>query len=376
MNSNSQNERVRMNAKCKLCDGSAEPFFEMKAKKYYQCGQCSAIFLDPECYVSKEDEKKRYLEHNNDVDDPGYRKRPSWTRSARHLPMETFKQFYETFRKYLMFLLYWEWGEPFEHPELEDMIAISSKDAIPSVTFTNGIIKLPEERLKKLIESRLSLIQICVDATNQKDFAKTRPAGTLAEVLHNIEALSKIKAKMNSEYPVIMFRTHATRHNEKDLPKMRSIAKNVGADIFSLKAVRPFDYDGYNFDETLVPLDEALCRYKYKTKEKKPESRIEKVKVNKFTCGKPLFLPTLDSDGYIRMCSYGGDEHRMSKIEDKNPVEKAWYGKNAREIREKFVSNKGSNLCKSCYFRSYEMPSPILETTVFNDLPKDISVVE
>jgi SAM-dependent methyltransferase len=65
---------MKMTVECILCHGPAKPFFEAPPKKYYQCGQCSAIFLDPVCYVSKEDERLRYQEHNNDVEDPGYQK--------------------------------------------------------------------------------------------------------------------------------------------------------------------------------------------------------------------------------------------------------------------------------------------------------------
>jgi SAM-dependent methyltransferase len=69
-----KNGDMKVNSGCGLCHGEADLFFETRDKKYYRCGQCSAIFLDPACYVSKENEKKRYEEHNNNVDDPGYRK--------------------------------------------------------------------------------------------------------------------------------------------------------------------------------------------------------------------------------------------------------------------------------------------------------------
>ncbi len=61
-------------AKCVVCAGGAGWFFEMPGKRYYRCERCRAVFLDPECRVSKEEEKKRYEQHRNDVDDPGYRK--------------------------------------------------------------------------------------------------------------------------------------------------------------------------------------------------------------------------------------------------------------------------------------------------------------
>ncbi len=41
---------------------------------YYRCSCCCSILLDPKMYLSKEDEKKRYEEHNNDVEDPKYQK--------------------------------------------------------------------------------------------------------------------------------------------------------------------------------------------------------------------------------------------------------------------------------------------------------------
>lgn len=61
-----------MNPKCSLCGSGSALFFEDPKKTYFRCGQCRAIFLDPGCYVSREDEQRRYEEHNNDVDDPGY----------------------------------------------------------------------------------------------------------------------------------------------------------------------------------------------------------------------------------------------------------------------------------------------------------------
>lgn len=59
---------------CPLCGGSAGLFFEMPQKIYYQCKQCSGVFLEKGCFVSEEAEKRRYEEHNNNIDDPGYQR--------------------------------------------------------------------------------------------------------------------------------------------------------------------------------------------------------------------------------------------------------------------------------------------------------------
>lgn len=39
---------------------------------YFQCLECDLLFLSPEQRLSPEQEKQRYLLHNNDIDDPRY----------------------------------------------------------------------------------------------------------------------------------------------------------------------------------------------------------------------------------------------------------------------------------------------------------------
>ena len=58
---------------CTLCDTRALFFCQFREKNYYHCIGCYSILLDPAEYLSPADEKERYDEHNNDVDDPGYR---------------------------------------------------------------------------------------------------------------------------------------------------------------------------------------------------------------------------------------------------------------------------------------------------------------
>jgi len=63
--------------KCSLCAEKINLFFTYEARKsqrYYQCTNCHSILLHPDFYISSADEKARYLTHNNDVEDPGYRK--------------------------------------------------------------------------------------------------------------------------------------------------------------------------------------------------------------------------------------------------------------------------------------------------------------
>lgn len=59
---------------CPLCQHSATLFYDFKQRLYYQCGFCHAIIKDPDSWPDREEEKNRYLEHLNDVDDKRFQK--------------------------------------------------------------------------------------------------------------------------------------------------------------------------------------------------------------------------------------------------------------------------------------------------------------
>jgi len=55
-----------------MCKEKASLFYEDKFRLYSLCTNCDLVFVPPACHLSAEDEKKRYLTHNNDAHDPGY----------------------------------------------------------------------------------------------------------------------------------------------------------------------------------------------------------------------------------------------------------------------------------------------------------------
>ncbi|MGL1934441.1 MAG: class I SAM-dependent methyltransferase [Fibrobacterales bacterium] len=57
---------------CPLCGNSGKVIHQIKAKSYYQCENCFGMFVDPEYILSNENEKMRYEEHDNDVENIGY----------------------------------------------------------------------------------------------------------------------------------------------------------------------------------------------------------------------------------------------------------------------------------------------------------------
>lgn len=64
-----------MTLRCPLCAlENAEPFHQDRQRRYLRCTRCALVFVDPSAYLSRESELAYYRQHENSIDDPGYRR--------------------------------------------------------------------------------------------------------------------------------------------------------------------------------------------------------------------------------------------------------------------------------------------------------------
>jgi hypothetical protein len=63
---------IKEHLTCPLCDSKVFLFSEALKRQYYKCTVCEGVHLSKEFQLSTTQEKQRYLEHDNDVNDVGY----------------------------------------------------------------------------------------------------------------------------------------------------------------------------------------------------------------------------------------------------------------------------------------------------------------
>lgn len=59
---------------CPLCAGSeTSPYHSDRAREYFHCSVCALVFAHPDSHLTREEEYQRYEQHENDLEDRGYR---------------------------------------------------------------------------------------------------------------------------------------------------------------------------------------------------------------------------------------------------------------------------------------------------------------
>ena len=293
-------------------------------------------------------------------------------RPGEHLEFGVFKRVVEELRQTLMFMLFWDWGEPLMHPRIHDMLKLARQSSIRTVISTNGTVANSEKQIVRLVDSQPDLIIVCVDGATQFSYEKYRVKGKLSKVMTTLDRLVSARERMGLEYPVIEFRSLATKYNEGEMSELLRMAEESGADFFSVKTLRPYDYRGRDVDNELAPLSPELARYAYE--DAKPDAQGRVYKVGPLRCGKPMYAPTLNSDGNLAFCSYAGyeDEH-FGDVTD-HGFKKVWRSRSAREKRIHFLKKEGTRSCETCYFRTDNDPT-VIYTIPLRLLPEGLSLV-
>jgi radical SAM protein with 4Fe4S-binding SPASM domain len=182
-------------------------------------------------------------------------------RERGSMEFEDFKLIVDQIAKYAYVLELYNWGEPFLHPRIFDMIRYAHKCRI-SVRLSSNLNYFDCEMAEKTVASGLDRIIIAVDGSTQEVYERYRKGGDLSNVLDNVSLLVEEKKRQNSAYPFILLRTLVHRHNEHQIDEIRQIAENLDVDGFSTGGFFVDTTDPAQVEEWL-PAEEAQSYYDY-----------------------------------------------------------------------------------------------------------------
>lgn len=155
------------------------------------------------------------------------------TRERKLFPQEEFRSLLGEIGSGLIRLDFFNYGEPFVHPQALEMIEHVKKN-YPHVylyTSTNGLL-LDDGKAARLAESGIDEITFSVDGADARTYARYRQGGDFAKLLKNMAALVREKRRLGREVPFINWRYILFNWNDsfRQMARARRLAKKIGVD--------------------------------------------------------------------------------------------------------------------------------------------------
>ncbi len=262
-------------------------------------------------------------------------------RDPGKMSLGEFQQLVNQIAPYAYTIELYNWGEPFLHPQVFEMISYASKRNI-SVWISSNMNRFNQDMAKKTVDSGLDYLVVSVDGATQETYEKYRRRGDLNAVLENIRLLVEEKKKARSRLPFIVLRMIINRHNETEIKEMRSLAEELDVDTFSIHPIF-IDTTDPNLAQEWLPKNEELSYYEYSSE------NIENV----WHCSDLWERMTINWDGGIAPCCWlHKKEHDIGNVFNRDPAE-IWNSEAYISSRRVFSSRSDKNypqktICTVC----------------------------
>lgn len=263
-----------------------------------------------------------------------------FTRATGNISPDLYHQIIDQLYPDLFYLILYFQGEPYLHPHFFNMVEYARKKKIYIATSTNAHF-LTDENAKQTVESGLDRIIISLDGLDQETYEKYRVGGSFNKVMEGIRNLVKWKKELKSSTPYIILQFIVFRTNEHQVPALRKLARVTGVDKLEIKTAQVYNYEEGN---PLIPVNEALSRYK-------------KSKEEKYILDNPLYNHCLRMwrgcvitwDGLVVPCCFDKDAAHLLGDLKQQIFKEIWRGEPYDVFRKKVFSARNEiDICRNC----------------------------
>ena len=148
--------------------------------------------------------------------------------------VDKFKEFVDCIAPHTYRLILYNWGEPFLHRQIIEMLGYANSHRI-STSISSNLNLLPREGAEALVLSGLDDLVVSCDGISQDTYQKYRVGGELEKVVSNMNAIRDAKKKLGRSNPNIEFQFLVFRHNEHEAGQVHEFAMLHGANTVRLE---------------------------------------------------------------------------------------------------------------------------------------------
>lgn len=146
------------------------------------------------------------------------------------MPLDSFRAFIDQIAPHTLKIMLYNWGEPFLHKDILEMIAHAHKRRIATALSSN-LNRLPKAGAEAVVRSGLDDMIVSCDGLSQETYETYRVGGKLEDVLANMRAIAETRKRLGRKSPVIEFQFLVFEHNEHEVPEVERTARANGADF-------------------------------------------------------------------------------------------------------------------------------------------------
>jgi radical SAM protein with 4Fe4S-binding SPASM domain len=253
-------------------------------------------------------------------------------------------------------LMLYNYGEPFLHPRIYDMIAEARQAEIHTRISTNGLVFLRARHADDLIASRLNFLRVSVDGATADTYAMYRVGGQLDRILEGVRLLQQRKRELGQPRPAVELQFIAMRHNEHELPAMRQIAEDLGVRL-RVKTVGLGDVGRDPVRGRWLPAQPSLRRYEERDGQWKLAGNAQ----GGLPCDQPWHRLVINWDGQVTACCYDRDGvWDFGTAAD--GLAAVWNGGRLQKFRQALKRSSLPALCRRCAARLWGSSIEIGET--------------
>lgn len=149
------------------------------------------------------------------------------------MSVEQFSRIIDQIKDHATAVSLYTWGDPMTHPDLPELCRVASDAGLQVHISTNFSFKLNDERVRRLTESGLTHLTVCVDGLSQEKYEKTRVGGRVEWVLSNLERVCRFRRELGRTFPLVEVQFIKFKHNVDELEEARRLCESYGVDEFA-----------------------------------------------------------------------------------------------------------------------------------------------
>jgi len=217
-------------------------------------------------------------------------------------------------------------SETLIYKNIEEALDIISRADIMDIFFgTNGIL-LNDKIIEKIIKSKISRVEISVDAATSETYNKVRRVPVFEKVEENINKLIEAKKQHHSQLPMIRLCFVVMDVNKHEIKK------------FIEKWEDEVDYIDFQRCVDFSKIDEP--------------AKVELEVIKDSFCSAPFYSLNVWANGDVSpCCTFYGRKIVIGNIHKKS-LKEIWTGPEIKKIREQIEFKKFNSICQKClYFR-------------------------